>query len=257
MPFEQREAAYTEEEGAVRHLDGSSLLRPSALSRMQMLFVAALVAVAAVIGGTVVFRTVDSLVHAPEREQQAIQDNLARDVSLDLPQLTAYAQAGDADILQSLADAGFSTYEISADESGFDVLKLPADVSVEQAGLMYVQGISNLSAKDASLLLNGSWRMTVDRTSGTDMRVRYADFSSGSVSAAVSAAIEAEGLGASTFGESGVDDSGNTFQAGTVEAGGATYAWRVSAIPLSAVYDINGLPETAVYVGVRLSGPLE
>lgn len=256
MSFEQKDVTYAEGEGPVRYLDASSLLRPSALSRKQLALVAALVAAAAVIGGTFLFNVIDSVVRAPEREEAAIQENLTRDVALDLPQLTAYASSSDADILQSFADAGFATYEISADENGFDVLKLPTDVSVEQAGLMYVQGISNLSATDASLLLNGSWRMTVDRTSGTDMRVRYADFTSGSVDAAVAAAIEAEGLGGSTMGESGTDDSGNTFQAGNVEVGGETYSWRVSAIALSSVYDISGLPEAAIYVGVRLTGPV-
>lgn len=257
MLFEQKEVTYAQGEGPVRYLDGSSLLRTGALSRQQLALVAVLVVAAAVIGGAFLLNVVDSLVHAPEREQAAIEENLTRDVAYDLPQLTAYAQADDATILQSFADAGFATYEISADENGFDVLKLPADVSAEQAGLMYVQGISNLSATDASLLLNGSWRMTVDRTSGTDMRVRYADFASGSVDAAVAAAIEAEGLSGATMGEAGTDDSGNTYQAGTVEVDGATYSWRVSAIALSAVYDIAGLPETASYVGVRLTGPVE
>ena len=46
---------------------------------------------------------------------------------------------------------------------------------------------------------------------------------------------------------------GNTFKQGTVEANETTYTWRVSAIPLSDMYDISGLPETATYVGGRLS----
>ena len=59
--------------------------------------------------------------------------------------------------------------------------------------------------------------------------------------------------GAEVTVESGVDDAGNTFQTGTIDVDGTTYAWRVSAIALSSVYDITGLPDTAVYVGVRMT----
>ncbi len=38
---------------------------------------------------------------------------------------------------------------------GFEVIKLPADVSLEEAGLMYVQGIDKLSAGDAVKLFEG------------------------------------------------------------------------------------------------------
>ena len=40
---------------------------------------------------------------------------------------------------------------------------------------------------------------------------------------------------------------------GTVDVDGSTYTWRVSAIALSEVYDISGLPDSAVYVGIRLT----
>lgn len=87
------------------------------------------------------------------------------------------------------------------------------------------------------------------------MNVRYADFSSGDVNAAVQAAVAAEGFDPATVPEDGqgVDEVGNTFMTGTVDVDGSTYTWRVSAIALSEVYDISGLPDTAVYVGIRLT----
>ena len=42
-------------------------------------------------------------------------------------------------------------------------------------------------------------------------------------------------------------------RSGTVEANGGAYNWRVSAIALSEVYDIAGLPDTAIYVGIRMT----
>ena len=60
-------------------------------------------------------------------------------------------------------------------------------------------------------------------------------------------------LSASEADGMGVDEVGNTFKQGTVDVDGTAYTWKVSALPLSEMYDISGLPETAVYVGVRLS----
>ena len=67
--------------------------------------------------------------------------------------------------------------------------------------------------------------------------------------------IAAEGFDPATIAEDGmgVDEVGNTFKQGTVDVDGTAYTWKVSALPLSEMYDISGLPETAVYVGVRLS----
>ena len=85
------------------------------------------------------------------------------------------------------------------------------------------------------------------------MRLRYTDFSSGGIEAAVEAAIAAEGFDASTASETAVDEAGNTYRTGSVDVNGTTYTWRVSAIALSEVYSISGLPESATYVGVRMT----
>ena len=102
------------------------------------------------------------------------------------------------------------------------------------------------------VLLNGSWTLTVDRSDTLTMAVKYADFSSSTLEAAIQAAVAAEGFQAASA-STDTDEVGNTFQTGTVDIDNVTYTWRVSAAPLSDKYDIKGLPSTAAYVGIRLT----
>lgn len=259
MFFNERKKEYVSAGGPVRYLDGSSLARPFDLPKRTIAALCAFVLVAAVIGGVFLYNFLDTVLNASAREQASVEQNLARDVSYDLPALAALASLDDASIRQTFADAGYSTVDLSTEEEfpsgGFELAKLPSDVSTVDAGLMYAQGIAQLSAADAARLLKGSWTLTVDRSEALSMNVRYADFSSGDVNAAVQAAVAAEGFDPATVPEDGqgVDEVGNTFMTGTVDVDGSTYTWRVSAIALSEVYDISGLPDSAVYVGIRLT----
>lgn len=255
MLFEPQRKEYVETDGPVRYLDGSGLLRPLDMPRQQLAIMAAFVVAAAIIGGILLFNILDSVQGSAARSQASVEENLAREVSYDLPVLPSLIQLDDGSIKQSFVDAGFTTYEPSPTEdgSGFELIKLPSDVSLEEAGLLYLQGVANLDAADAARLLNGSWTLTVERGDSLSMRVRYADFSSGSVAAAVDAAIASEGFDAAAASEAAVDESGNTYRTGTVDVDGTTYSWRVSAIALSEVYSISGLPESATYVGIRIT----
>lgn len=255
---ERRKEEYTQGTGPVRYLDGSSLGRPFDLPKQAKTALVAFMAVAAVIGCIFLYNFFDTVVNAEAHERENVEANLTRDVSYDLPQLTALMALDNETIKQTFADAGHTIYDKTSEDNadgGLDLVKLPSDVSEVEAGMLYAQGVSNLSASDAAKLLKGSWTLDVSRKDYTDMRVRYADFSSGSVEAAIQAAMASEGLDAdtSTLGDSGTDDAGNTFQAGTIDVDGAVYSWRVSAIALSSVYDISGLPDTAVYVGIRMT----
>ena len=251
------EPEYSDVEGAVKYMDGSGLSRPFDLPRTSYKIVGALLIVAAVIGAFMLAKYFDGIIGAPARAEQTVQQNIARDVSYDMPNLASLMESDDATIKQGFADAGYTTYETTKDgqypDGGFELVKLPADVSLVDAGAMYASGISSLSASDASKLLKGSWSLTVNRTGTTDMRLKFADFASGSVDGAISAAMDAEGLTEAAIVDAGTDDAGNTYKSGTVSANGNTYTWRVSAIPLSSVYKIKGLPDTAVYVGVRMT----
>lgn len=256
MFFNARKNGYDAGEGPVRYLDGSSLARPLDAPRPQMVIMAAFVLVAAIIGGVFLFNVIDNVSHSAERAQATMEQNLARPASMEsLPNLASLVGMDVEGIKATFAEAGWSVADkgaLSGDTSGkIDLIKLPADVSEAQALLMY-SNVSGLSATDATLLLNGSWQFTAEPGDYADMRVKYADFSSGSVEAAVQTAIASEGFDPATAGEMGVDESGNTFQEGTVAVADGTYHWRVSAIGLSSVYSIKGLPETAVYVGIRL-----
>lgn len=257
MMFNARKREYVDSDGPVRHLDGSGLARPLNMTRPMLIVTATLMVIAAIIGGVFLYNVLDNAFNSAAKSQASVQENISRPVSLDLPSLPSLFPLGDDAIKQTFADAGYVTYDLASTEpdpsGGFDLLKLPSDMDAAEAGVMYLNGIDSLSAVDASRLLNGSWRMTVRRDEHTDMSVRYVDFNSGSIDAAIQSAIAAEGLDASTFGDRGTDDSGNTYQAGTVDVDGSPCSWQVSAIALSAVYDIEGLPDTAVYVGVRMT----
>lgn len=256
MFFNAPKKGYNAGEGPIRYLDGSSLARPFEAPRSQRLIMAAFVLVAAIIGGTFLFNLIDNITHAAERMRLTVEENLARPSSMEsLPNLASLVGLDAEGIKTSFAESGWSVADKGAltdDESGnLDLIKLPDDVTEAQALLMY-STISDLSAADATLLLNGSWQFLWETGDAADMRVKYADFSSGNVESAVQTAINAEGFDASTATELAVDDSGNTFQEGTVDVDDATYHWRVSAISLSSIYDITGVPDDAVYVGIRL-----
>ncbi|KAB1650921.1 teichoic acid transporter [Adlercreutzia muris] len=241
--------------GDVRYHDGAELSRPLEMPvRVKAVMLAAM-AVAAVASGLFLSKYFDQVMNEPLRQQEALQENLAREVSYDLPSLAALMPLDDEAMMASLTEAGYTLYERTPvgtnPEGGFEVIKLPADLTVEEAGLMYMTGIDKLSAADAVRLLKGAWTLDVSRKAGESIRLRYADFDSGTIEKAVQGAMQAEGLESAEITDNGVDDSGNTFQAGTVATDSGTYNWRVSAIELSEMYDISGLPNTAFFVGIR------
>lgn len=243
--------------GDVRYYDGAELSRPLEMpSRVKAVMLAAMI-LAAIVGCFFLGRYLDQIMNEPIRQQQTLQENLTREVTYDFPLLSSLMPLSDEEIMTALTDAGHTLYErtpVGTDpDGGFEVIKLPADVSLEDAGLMYIKGIDKLSASDAVKLLKGSWTLTVSRKNGDDMRLRYADFASGTIEKAVQGAMQVEGLENAEVTDSGVDDSGNTYQAGTISTDNGTCNWRVSVIELDEVYKISGLPNTAYYVGIRFT----
>ena len=249
--------AYDQGDGPVRHMDGSVLSRPIDLPRKKLPIALGFAALAAVIGIVLAMNVLGSTTHAAQRAAATVEQNLAREVSLDLPALSGYAGMDATGMKAAVDGLGLTIYALSDEDaiaSGtLDVVKLPSDVSVEEAALFYAQGVGNLNASDAALLLNGSWRLQFDSSDGFNLSLRYADFDSGNLDAAVEAAIQAQGFDSASATQLEVDEVGNSFRSGTFDANGATYNWRVSAIALSEVYDIAGLPDTAIYLGVRVT----
>ena len=241
--------------GSTVYLDGSVLSRPFSMPNPQKLIAVIFVVIALVIGGIFAYRVISDVIYASAKAEAEVQEILAQEVSYDLPNLMSLASLSDSDIVTTLEDSGYTLYDANADEedvSGLSLFKFPDDMSLTEAAAYYLQGVSNLSASEATTLLYGMWQLTTDRTSGMSIRVRYADFTSGSVEEAVQNAMVDQGLDATTLGDSGVDSSGNTYQAGTVTIDDTTYSWQVSACLLSDVYDVDGLPDTACYVGIRI-----
>ena len=238
-------------------MDGSVLLKPQTPSMSEWIVIGVLAVVGIVAGAVLLSWFFDSVLNAAAREQASLEENLTREVSLDLPSVASLLDMDDASIEQSLSEQGYETYVLSSstedpDES-LDIMKLPNDVSAADAAVMYASGISSLSASNAVLLLNGSWRLDITRESSTSARVRYADFTSSSLDEAISAAIASQGFTEESVTDSGTDSSGNRFREGTVETDSGTATWRVSAIDLSTVYSIDGLPSDAWYVGIRVT----
>ncbi len=240
----------------VRYLDTQSLKLSFHLPEKTRRPLVILLIIAAVIGGILIFVICDNTINAPAKQAAAIEENLERDVPLDLPDLISLAGLGDEEVLTSLQDTGATFYERSSlgttEEGGFDIVKLADDVTLADATSMCTTGISKLSAPDAVELLNGSWEFAISHDEGkTDMYVSYADFYAMSLENAVQSGIDNAGLGDLEVLESGTDEAGNTYASGTYETDDATYTWRVSALPLSDMYSISGLPDNSCFVGIR------
>lgn len=239
----------------IRYFNIQALSRPLDMPAPVRRGLAGVLAVAVVIGAIMLFMYYNDVVNAPARDQAALEENLAREVALDLPPLASYMALSDQQIMDELTATGATLYERTPlgtlEAGGFTVIKLADGVSLADAGAFYLAGINNLSAANAVKLLNGSWEFEVGRESGTNLYVSYADFSAGSVEVAVQNAIEAEGLSEAEIADSGIDESGNTYATGSIETEAGTCTWRVSAVPLSDLYHVSGLPKTAYYVGVR------
>lgn len=250
-------AEYTRGDGPVRYMDIEALNRPLSLPRKNLPIALGIALIAAVIGIILAVNLLGSTMHAAERSAASVEENLARDVSMDLPAVSGYAGMDAAGIKAAVDALGLNIYTVSTEENiaagNLDIVKLPSDVSVEEGAMYYLQGISSLDGPDAALLLNGSWRLQFESADGYNLSLRYADFDSGNVDTAVENAIQAQGFDSASATPLEVDEVGNTYRTGTIDAGGATYNWRVSAIALSEVYDIAGLPDTSIYIGVRIT----
>ena len=254
LPFLKRKEV---EEGPVRHLDGSSLARPFDPPKPVFYAGIAFAVVAAIIGIRYAGGAIDSVLHGAERDAATVETNINRGVSYDLPVMENYIALDDATILQVFGEQGYVTYNMLNDgEEGVDVMKLPSDVSLADAALVYAKGISNMDAVTASKYLTGSWRFVVSRTNGTEMKLRYCDLTAENAQDAIQDAMNGEGWLDNpnvTITAEGVDEVNNTYREGTIETESGTHSWRISVCDLDGVYSIKGLPSTAQYVGIRMS----
>lgn len=244
--------------GSIRYLDGSALERPLSLPRKFWPMLLAIVALGVIFGFMGAQRFNHNVVHRAERTQEGVTSQINRGVSQDLPALSSFAGMDDEAILQSFVDEGYVYVDMNeingSSEASLDVIKLPSDMSITEAALAYTEGVSHLNSETAAKFLSGSWRMMVVRDSAASFSVKYADFESNDSAQAVQRAVVTQGFSESDLGDITVDEAGNTNQNGTIEIDGQTYSWSISACDLSEVYKIQGMPDNAQYVGVRLNG---
>ena len=247
---------YSDKQGEVAYLDGAPLRRPVSMPAGQRVIAAIIVIAAIALGAYFVNDTVIRSMREAQQAEQAIANNLARQASIDtIPHVDQLITLNDAGIKETFEEAGYTVYDASAQGDADELIlyKLPSDMSIEEASAMYARGISGLTAVQATKLLNGSWQFVADRSGATSMVVRYADFSTDDPSIAVQNALQKAGYDPESITESGVDDSGNTYSMGTLDADGTTCTWKISALPLEDMFSISGMPEGGCYVGSRVT----
>lgn len=243
--------------GPVNHLSAASLERPLEMPRDEKRKAYRIAAIAAVLSLLVLL--VYNVSAFSERHEmiEGVDDVINRGVTLDLPMMQSYVGLSNEEILASFHDMGFELYDNTSAEDtnakGFDVYKLASDVSAEEAAAAYEQGIDRLQPTEAARILSGSWRYLVSRPAKAEMRLRYFDFAATTATTAINDAIASQGFDPEGASEITEDSMGNKNVTGTFEKNGTTYQYTISVCDLSQVYDIEGLPETAQYVGIKVT----
>lgn len=258
--FYQNRREYTVKQGDVAYLDSTPLRRPFTLPAAQRIIAIVIVGIAVIIGVLFLNDTVFERLRQSAQAEQAIETNLARQASIDtVPGMASLMNRNDDEIRQIFADAGYTCYDASAtsEHNTLILYKLPSDMTVEEAAPLYAMGMSNLTPVQASKLLNGSWRFDADRSGVVSMVVHYVDFSTNDPDIAVRNALEHEQLDPNSATDSGVDDSGNSFNQGNIDAEGMPCTWKISAVTLDEMYDITGMPDNGCYVGIRLTQQIQ
>lgn len=244
----------------IYYMNGESLSRPMTLPPTAKAGIVVIIVIAAILASAVFYLYFDTTTNEPARERARMEEQLNRNVNLDLPDMLSLLELDDATIDAQMKGTGDTYFDRSAVGSGedYEIVKLPPDITVADAAAMYATGLSKLTPSQAASLLNGAWDLKIDRSNGLDMALHYADFKSGNEETAIENAISAEDLGRGTKTDSGDNDGyGNHYTMGTIMINGKIYDWTVSATELKDVYPIAGLPDNAVYVGIRIKGSNE
>ena len=245
------------EDGPVTYLEAECLERPLEMTKDNYRKLIPILLVALILSAAVIIAYNMAVMGDVQRTREAVEAAISRDVSLDLPQLKDYAGKTNEAMIASLKSAGYNLYDNTNDEDrnvdGFDMFKIASDMDPERASQAYAQGLDNLKAVDTARYLKGSWRFLVSRANGAEIRLRYADFDSSDPTAAIQAAAQAQGFDDVNIADAAVDTMGNTNISGTFKKDKVEYAYTISSCDLSQVYEIEGLPENAQYVGIRVA----
>ena len=245
------------EDGPVKYLEADCLERSIEMPRDDYRKLLPILVVALLLSAAVIIAYNMAVMGDVQKTRDAVNAAISRDVSLDLPKLQDYAGKTNEAMIASLKAAGYTLYDNTNDEDrnvdGFDIFKIASDMDPERASNAYSQGLENLKPVDTARYLKGSWRFLVSRANGAEIRLRYADFDSADAIAAIQAAVQAQGFEDANIADAAEDTMGNTNLSGTFKKDKVEYAYTISTCGLSQVYDIDGLPENAQYVGIRVT----
>ncbi|NTU89455.1 MAG: hypothetical protein HGA54_06055 [Actinobacteria bacterium] len=179
---------------------------------------------------------------------------LSEPIEKNMPILINLIAYDDATISTQFSELN-TMYQASANSRGMEVVRITEGLTVDDLASYYVNGFSSLNLEQISTFLHGAWFFTTDRGYATTMKVKYADFISGSLTGAIETAIVQQGfnIDGATVLASGIDENENTYQYGTVPYSDGFLYWRIATCPITEVYMVDGLPDSGVYVGVTLS----
>ena len=245
-------------EGNVVYPNAEKLLRPQSIRGKSIIVAGIVVVLAAVLAVNFVMKAADGIYFSEVRKSTQIEQNMARTAAYDFPYMKDYIAWSNAqDVYNELAGQ-YTLVQLGVDDvtdSTFDAFKLPDDVSAEEGTVALKNGIGSMDILAASKVLNGGWRVTMDLTNYQDFRIRYADFQATTIEEAILNAVRNQGFDGEgcEMTKEGVDESGNTFKSGTIDIDDETYFWRVSAVKFNDAYSIKGMPDTAIYVGIRMT----
>lgn len=241
-------------EAPIRRPDASALYRPAHIPADQRPAFIAIVAAAALVAAVLFSVYCTNVVGTNRETRESVEAALNLGASIDAPALTSCVNMNGAAVKESLEQAGYTIVDVNAlkgkaSETSFDFVKIPQDMSIDEAAAAYLSGVETIDPGTAACLLSGSYRLEQTSSPTTDLRLHYADFQATDAASAIDAAIDRQGFDAASATAIAKDASGNSYRSGTVNG----MTWTVSTCPLNEVYHVKGLPETAMYVGVRLS----
>lgn len=247
--------------GSIHYMSAPAVRRGMRIPRNIKLAIAGIGVAALVVASLLGMRMYHDIVSAPARYAESIAVAINDGLDLHLPTLNNFVGSDGAAIRDTLAQSGYTTIDVDAlyanegeelDPNTIDLVKIPSDVEYDRAVELFKSNLRRTDVTEAAHFLAGTWRFTSYSSEGVDLKVKYADFGSNTIEESIMTAIAAQGWSDSTFGESGVDQSGNTYQNGTIQVNDHALHWSVSVCPLDEVYNVNGLPENSYYVGARL-----
>ena len=189
--------------------------------------------IAAIISGRYAFAAIDGILHGAQRDAATVETNINRGCRTIYPSWKTtfpstmpllYKPSPTPDTRRSTCLARRRGRRRHEDSS---------DVTLADAALVYAKGVSSMDAVTASKYLVGSWRFTVSRTNGTEMKVRYCDLAAENAQDAVQHAWQSEGWadnGNVTITAEGVDEIGNTYREHH-ETESGTHSWHFCMRP--------------------------